>query len=140
MGNNKALDECRVIQLPQIKNRAGNITPISSNLEIPFQIKRVYYLYDIPGGETRGGHAHKRLYQLMVAASGSFDVLLDNGISKRKVMLNRPNTGLIIVPGIWRELSNFSSGSVSLVLASLLYDESDYIREYKQFLKYKNEI
>lgn len=140
MGNNKALDECRVIQLPQIKNRAGNITPISSNLEIPFQIKRVYYLYDIPGGETRGGHAHKRLYQLMVAASGSFDVLLDNGISRRKFMLNRPNTGLIIVPGIWRELSNFSSGSVSLVLASLLYDESDYIREYKQFLKYKNEI
>ncbi len=140
MGNTNPVSKCVVIQLPQIKNPSGNITPISSNMEIPFKIKRVYYLYDVPGGETRGGHAHKELYQLLVAASGSFDVILDDCKETKTITLNRPNYGLLIVPGIWRELVNFSSGSVSLVVVSLLYDEVDYIRNYKDFLKYKNEI
>lgn len=124
---------CNVIELPQIKSRAGSITPISSYKEIPFKIKRVYYLYDVPGGETRGGHAHKKLEQLIIAASGSFDVVIDDGKIKKIVNLNRPNYGLYITPGIWRELINFSSGSVLLVLASLEYTEKDYIRHYEEF-------
>lgn len=129
--------ECSVIELPQISNRAGNITPLTSNEEIPFDIKRVYYLYDVPGGESRGGHAHKDLHQLIVAASGSFDVVLNDGRIKRTISLNRPNYGLYIKPGIWRDLTNFSSGSVLLVLASLPYSESDYIRDYKEFITSK---
>lgn len=131
--------DCSIIELPQITNRAGNITPVSSQREIPFDIKRVYYLYDVPSGESRGGHAHKDLEQLIVAASGSFDVVLDDGKIKKTVNLNRPNYGLFIKPGIWRELTNFSSGSVLLVLASMKYDEEDYIRKYQDFLKYKDE-
>jgi hypothetical protein len=137
MGRDSSVYNCSVIQLPQINNPAGNITAVGSNIEIPFQIKRVYYLYDVPGGETRGGHAHKELYQLIVAASGSFDVVLDDGEIKRTISLNRPNYGLLVIPGIWRELVNFSSGSVLLVLASGIYEESDYFREYHQFLKFK---
>jgi dTDP-4-dehydrorhamnose 3,5-epimerase-like enzyme len=128
---------CNVIELPKIHNRAGNITPVSSCIEIPFDIKRVYYLYDVPGGETRGGHAHKQLQQLIVAASGSFDVVLDDGVIKKTVTLNRPNYGLYVPPGIWRDLNNFSSGAVLLVLASEKYTEEDYIREYESFLTYK---
>lgn len=132
--------DCTLIQLPKIINRAGNISPIHNQKEIPFDIKRIYYLYDIPGGETRGGHAHKELKQLIVAASGSFDVLLDDGINKKIVNLNRPYCGLYIVPGIWRELINFSSGAICLVLASTLFDESDYIRNHQDFIAYKNQF
>jgi len=132
------ISDCSVIQLPKVHNRAGNITAINANLDVPFDINRVYYLYDIPGGESRGGHAHKELYQLLVAASGSFDVLLDDGRTKKRINFNRPYTGLLIVPGIWRELDNFSSGSVCLVLASHKYDESDYIRCYDTFLELKS--
>ncbi len=135
---NTTVYDCSMIKLPQIENTAGNITPIENLKQVPFEIKRVYYLYDIPGGSERGGHAHKELFQLLIAASGSFDVLLDDGINKKIINLTRPYWGLIIVPGIWRELFNFSSGSICLVLASNLYDPDDYIREYNQFLKLKN--
>lgn len=136
-GQKTRVYECSIIELPQLINRSGNITPVVSSSEIPFSIKRVYYLYDVPGGESRGGHAHIELQQLLVAASGSFDVVLDDGKIKRTVSLNRPNFGLHIRPGIWRELTNFSSGSVLLVLASLPYSESDYIRGYSEFVDFK---
>lgn len=136
--NESKVTDCRIIDLPKIHNRAGNITAINELLDIPFKIKRVYYLYDVPGGEERGGHAHKNLHQLIVAASGSFDVVLNDGIEKKTIQLNRPYNGLIIVPGIWRELSNFSSGSICLVLASEIYKVNDYIREYSLFKELKN--
>lgn len=125
--------DCSILKLSKIHNRAGNITILEGMASLPFDIKRVYYLYDIPAGESRGGHAHKALYQLVVAASGSFDILLDDGINKKVVTLNRPDYGLLIVPGIWRELMEFSSGAICLVLASHLYDEDDYIRHYVRF-------
>lgn len=131
------IHDCRVLKLPKIQNPAGNITPINELVEVPFSIRRIYYLYDVPGGEARGGHAHKELYQLIVAASGSFDVQLNDGTETRIVSLNRPYNGLLIIPGIWRELINFSSGSICLVLASLTYDENDYIRDYSSFLSLK---
>ncbi|MDB5248573.1 MAG: WxcM-like protein [Segetibacter sp.] len=129
--------DCSIIQLPKINNRAGNITIVENLNTIPFEIKRVYYLYDIPGGEARGGHGHKELQQLVIAASGSFDIVLDDGNCKKVVYLNRPDYGLYIKPGIWRELVNFSSGSICLVFASLQYGEEDYIRDYSDFLKIK---
>lgn len=129
--------DCPIIQLPRINNPAGNITPLENHRNIPFNIKRVYYLYDIPGGEVRGGHAHKKLQQLIIAASGSFDVLINDGVNKKNINLNRPYIGILIVPGIWRELTNFSSGSICLVLASELYDGKDYIRSYAEFLNLK---
>lgn len=129
--------DCKLIDLGKCHQVKGNITVIENNTNIPFAVKRVYYLYDVPGGETRGGHAHKNLYQLLVAASGSFSVVLYDGKGKRTITLNRPYQGLLIVPGIWRELENFSSGSVCLVLASENYDENDYIREYNKFILYK---
>lgn len=131
---------CPVITLPKIHNRAGNITAVNNEMEIPFPVKRIYYLYDVPGGETRGGHAHYKLQQLIVAVSGSFDVILDDGKVKKTVHLNRPNYGLLVVPGIWRDLVNFSSGAVLLVLASESYDEMDYIRDYNEFLAYTNKL
>ena len=131
--------DCVVLPLNKIHNRAGNITILEGQTNVPFEIKRVYYLYDIPGGEGRGGHAHKELHQLVVAAGGSFDVLLDDGENKKVVTLNRPDYGLLIVPGIWRELMEFSSGAICLVLASHTYDATDYIRKYDDFLKFKNE-
>lgn len=131
--------DCCIIPLNKVHNRAGNITVVEGNSDIPFETKRIYYLYDIPGGENRGGHAHKDLQQLIVATSGSFDVLLDDGRNKKIIRLDRPNYGLYVVPGIWRELFEFSSGSVCLVLASAKYDNADYIREYDEFIKYKNE-
>jgi hypothetical protein len=134
------VDDCKIITLPKIQNPAGNITALNGKKELSFEIKRVYYLYDIPGGEERGGHAHKELYQLLVAASGSFDVILDDGKNKKTIRLNRPYNGIIIVPGIWRELVNFSSGSICLVLASEYYSESDYYREYIVYQKFKLEI
>ena len=135
--NKSSVYECVILPLNKIHNRSGNITIVEGQKNVPFDIKRIYYLYDIPGGEDRGGHAHKELFQLIVAASGSFDVLLDDGINKKIVKLNRPNYGLLVVPGIWRELFEFSSGSVCLVLASHKYDESDYIREYSDFKSFK---
>lgn len=132
--------DCVILPLNKIHNREGNITIVEGQKNIPFDVKRIYYLYDIPGGEARGGHAHKELYQLVVAAGGSFDVLLDDGINKKIVTLNRPDYGLLVVPGIWRELFEFSSGAISLVLASHVYDENDYIREYNNFINYKDEF
>ena len=135
MSKRASVDDCRIIQLPKHVRESGNITVVENNRELPFEVKRVYYLYDVPGGEERGGHSHKQLYSFLVAASGSFDVLFDDGVSTRTVTLNRPSYGLLIVPGIWRVLNNFSSGSVCLVLTSDYYDESDYIREYEDFKK-----
>ena len=128
---------CHVLDLNKIHNRAGNITIVEGEQNVPFSVRRIYYLYDIPGGESRGGHAHRELYQLIVAASGSFEVLLDDGKNKKIIRLNRPNYGLLIVPGIWRELFEFSSGAICMVLASQKYDEEDYIRDYDSFIKIK---
>lgn len=128
---------CGIIQLPKIHNRAGNITALENNISLPFAIKRVYYLYDVPGGEDRGGHAHKELQQIIIAAGGAFDILIDDGINKKVIHLDRPYIGLHIVPGIWRELLNFSSGAICLVIASHGYDEKDYLRDYIQFKQYK---
>jgi len=129
--------DCVILPLNKIHNRAGNITIVEGNKNVPFDVKRIYYLYDIPGGEDRGGHAHKVLRQLIVAASGSFNVLLDDGLNKKVVTLNRPDYGLLVVPGIWRELMEFSSGAICLVLASQTYDEADYIRKYEDFKTFK---
>lgn len=135
--SNSSVYDCVILALSKIHNRAGNITIIEGNINVPFDIRRVYYLYDIPSGAARGGHAHKELYQLIIAASGSFDVLLDDGINKKVVTLNRPDYGLLIVPGIWRELMEFSSGAICLVFASDIYNESDYVREYPAFVEWK---
>jgi len=129
--------DCSVIEMDKHHSDAGNITVIENTKDVPFEVRRTYYLYDVPGGEERGGHAHKELQQLLVAASGSFDVVLNDGNVKRTITLNRPYHGLLIVPGIWRELNNFSSGSVCLVLASRKYEEADYIRNYEEYLRYK---
>lgn len=129
---------CSVIYLPKIKNRSGNITPVNSDIEIPFTIKRVFYLYDIPGGESRGAHAHKQCHQLLIATSGAFEVLLDDTKTKRQVQLNQPHLGLHIPPGIWASEMNFSSGANCLVLTSSLYDAEDYIRDYDEYKKYMN--
>lgn len=126
--------DCSVVDLSKFHSNAGNITVVENDNNIPFEVKRIYYLYDIPGGEDRGGHAHIELEQYIVAASGSFDVVLDDGTNKKKFTLNRPYLALHIVPGLWRQLNNFSSGSVCLVLASHEYDENDYIREYSEYL------
>ena len=130
-----SLNDCRIIELPKITDPRGNLTFIEGDHHVPFDIRRVYYLYDVPGGAERGGHAHKELSQLIVAMSGSFDVLLDDGREKRRFHLNRSYYGLYVCPMIWRELDNFSSGSVCMVLASNRYDEADYYRNYDQFLK-----
>jgi len=129
---------CSIFELPRIKNRAGNITPVHNNIEIPFAVKRVFYLYDIPGGESRGAHAHKECHQFLIAASGSFEVSLDDSKTKRIVQLNRPYIGLHIPPGIWASEINFSSGSICLVLASHVFDETDYLRNYTHYLQYVN--
>ena len=134
MDNKQTVYDCSLITLPKIKNRAGNITPIQNSIEIPFDVKRVFYLYDVPGGESRGAHAHKQCHQFLVAASGSFDVLLNDGKNQRLVQLNRPDVGLHIPPMIWASEINFSSGAICLVLASQIYNEQDYIRDYNDFL------
>lgn len=130
-----SLADCKIFELPKISDPRGNLTFIEGQRHIPFDIKRVYYLYDVPGGAERGGHAHKELHQLIIAMSGSFDVILDDGCAKKRFHLNRSYQGLYICPMIWRELDNFSSGSVCMVLASSLYEESDYYRDYADFIK-----
>jgi dTDP-4-dehydrorhamnose 3,5-epimerase-like enzyme len=128
------IEFCKTIDLPKIHDPRGNLTFIEGHRHIPFDIQRVYYLYDVPGGAERGGHAHKGLHQLIVAMSGSFDVILDDGRKKQRIHLNRSYNGLYICPMIWRELDNFSSGSVCMVLASNHYDEADYYRDYSEYL------
>jgi hypothetical protein len=134
---NNTVFDCSVIDLSKVHNEAGNITVVENGINVPFEVKRIYYLYDVPGGKARGGHAHYELEQYIIAASGSFDVILNDGKNRKTVTLNRPNLALHIVPGLWRELDNFSSGSISLVLASHKYMESDYIRDYNEFLEFK---
>ena len=134
---NNTVFDCSVIDMSKVHTDAGNITVVENGNNIPFDVKRVYYLYDVPSGEERGGHAHYELEQYIIAASGSFDVILDDGVNNRNIFLNRPNLALHIVPGLWRALDNFSSGSISLVLASHEYDEKDYIRDYNTFLENK---
>lgn len=129
------IKNCKIIEFPKIAEPRGNLTFIEGNRHIPFDIQRVYYLYDVPGGAERGGHAHKGLHQLIIAMSGSFDVLLDDGYERKRFHLNRSYYGLYVCPMIWRELDNFSSGSVCLVLASNLYDEADYYRDYEVYRK-----
>lgn len=127
----------RIITIPKIEDRRGNLSVIENDT-VPFDIKRVYYLYDVPSGAERGGHAHKNLQQFLVALSGSFDVVLNDGNEERIITLNKPYEGLLINSGIWRELQNFSSGSVCLVVASEVYIEDDYIRDFEEFIKYKS--
>lgn len=129
----KILENCRVIELPRIEDPRGNLTFIESSAHVPFDIRRVYYLYDVPGGAERGGHAHEKLEQFIIAMSGSFDVVLDDGSGHRRVHLNRSYYGLYMCPMIWRELDNFSSGSVCMVLASRPYEEDDYYRNYAEY-------
>ena len=129
------IETCRMVSLPKISDPRGNLTFVESGNQIPFDIQRVYYLYDVPGGAERGGHAHKGLHQLIIAMSGSFDVVLDDGKNKKRVHLSRSYSGLYVCPMIWRELDNFSSGSVCMVLASNKYDEQDYYRDYLEFMK-----
>jgi hypothetical protein len=127
------IDSCKIVKLPIISDPRGNLTFIEGDVHLPFPIRRVYYLYDVPGGAQRGGHAHKDLQQLIVAISGSFDVIIDDGKKQKRVSLNRSYLGLHIGSMIWREMDNFSSGAVALVLASQKYEESDYIRDYEAF-------
>ena len=136
---NNTVFDCSIIDVSKIHNESGNITVVENGENIPFDIKRIYYLYDVPSGEARGGHAHYELEQYIIAASGSFDIILDDGINTRKISLNRPNIALHLVPGIWRKLENFSSGSITMVLASAHYTENDYIRNYVDYKNYKNE-
>ena len=135
---NSDIHSCYIIELTRINNPAGNITVIQNGDFLPFNIRRAYYLYDVPGGSERGGHAHRSLQQLIISASGAFDVIIDDGRNKKILQLNRPNFGLIVVPGIWREIVNFSSGAICLVLASEKYDADDYIRDYDKFREWKS--
>ena len=134
-----SVDDCKIIQLSKHHRPQGNLTVVENGKDVPFDVKRVYYLYDVPGGATRGGHAHRELSQLLVAVSGCFSVMLDDGHNQRVFQLNRSNVGIYIAPGIWRVLDDFSSGSVCLVLASERYDASDYINDYDEIVSYKSE-
>ena len=134
---NNTVFECSVIEMSKVHATTGNITVLENSVNVPFDVKRIYYLYDVPSGEERGGHAHYELEQYIVAASGSFDVILDDGVNRRRISLNRPNLALHIVPGLWRSLDNFSSGSICMVLASHVYNEADYLRNYVKYLKIK---
>jgi hypothetical protein len=129
--------DCTLVTFDKNHEVKGNLTAVNNREQIPFDVKRIYYLYDVPSGLSRGGHAHKDLQQLVVALSGSFDITLDDGKAKRKFQLSRPNMGLLIPSGLWRELNNFSSGLICLVMASKLYEESDYIRDYSEYIEYK---
>lgn len=138
--NMYSVDDCVIVDLPKINNEAGNITVLENNKNIPFEINRVYYLYDVPMGSERGGHGHYDLQQYVIAVSGSFTFVLDDGQNKREVFLNNPTKALHIKTGIWREMKDFSSGSVCLVLASHCYDEADYMRDYESFLNYRKNV
>lgn len=131
------INDLKIIEIPKIEDHRGNISVVERDI-LPYKIKRVYYLYDVPSSASRGGHAHKNLFQFLIALSGSFDVILNDGDNETKITLNKPNKGLLIPKGIWRELENFSSGSVCLVLASSEYDEDDYIRNFTEFKNYKS--
>lgn len=134
------VEDCHIIELDRHHSqRKGDISVVEGYREIPFDINRIYYLYDVPGGENRGGHAHKNLYQLIVAVSGCFTVVLDDVVQKKTFVLNRPYKGLLVKPGIWRTVEDFSSGSVCMVLASDYYDENDYIRNYNDYIKYRQD-
>jgi len=130
--------DCSIIEIPKIRNRSGNISVIEGLKNLPFEPSRVFYLFDIPAGEGRGGHSHKECHQFVVSASGSFEVLLDDGVNKKTIALNRPFCGLHIPPGIWAQELNFSSGAICLVLASKKYNSEDYIRDYVEFIKWKS--
>lgn len=132
--------DCSIIEFNKHhSDRKGNLTVVQNGETIPFDVKRVYYIYDVPGGAGRGSHAHRELSQLIVAASGSFTVTLDDGVCKRAFFLNRPYQGLYVKPGMWRELTDFSSGAVCMVLASDIYNKEDYIRDYQEFIKFRND-
>ncbi len=131
------IDDCQVVELNRIADRRGNLSVIEAGIDVPFDIQRVYYLYDVPGGESRGGHAHRDLQQLIIAMSGAFDVVIDDGVRRRSVTLNRSYFGLLLPQLVWRELENFSSGSVCTVLASAHYDEGDYFRDYDEFVRFR---
>ncbi len=135
MKNTIGLAKCKIVELPKILDTRGNLTFIEENHHIPFEIKRVYYTYDVPGGEARGGHAHKSQEEFIIAGSGSFDVILDDGFNKKRYHMNRPYYGLYVPNMVWRELDNFSSGSMCLVLASDFFDEKDYMRQYEMFME-----
>ena len=134
-----SLEDCTLLELPRIERPQGNLTPVESERDVPFPLQRVYYFYDIPGGEARGGHAHRQLQQVIVAVMGSFEVVLDDGRSRRSFRLDRGYRGLYVPPGIWRELEGFSSGGIGVVLASHPFDEDDYIRDYERFRIEKQE-
>ena len=136
-----SVNDCSVLDLNKHhSDRKGNLTVVQNGITVPFDIKRVYYLYDVPGGESRGSHAHRELSQLIVAASGSFRVVLDDGSAKRTFVLNRPYQGLLVKPGIWRDLDDFSSGAVCMVLASEVYQPEDYIRDYDEFISFRQQL
>lgn len=138
---NYSVHDCSVIELSKHhSDRKGNLSVVQNGSDVPFDVKRVYYLYDVPGGESRGSHAHKQLSQLIIAASGSFRVTLDDGVTRKSFVLNRPYQGLCVRPGIWRDLDDFSSGAVCMVLASEVYQEDDYIRDYEEFLKFRKAL
>lgn len=130
------VSDCRVVDLPKIYNEQGSITALENSKDIPFAVERIYYLYDVPSSSERGGHAHYDLEQYVIAACGSFTFILDDGVSKKEIFLNNPSKALYIKKGIWREIKDFSSGAICLVLASHTYDENDYIRDYEEYLKY----
>ena len=132
-----SINDCRIITLSRHHHANGNLTVVSNGVELPFDLERTFYIYDVPGGAERGGHSHLTCHQFIVAISGSFDVVIDDGTDQYIYTLNRPHQGLLIVPGIWNRLQNFSSGSVCLVLNSHHFDESDYVREYERFLQLK---
>ena len=129
-----SLDNCKILELPKIQDNRGNLTFIEAGRHVPFDFKRAYFLYDVPGGSTRGGHAHKELHQIVIAMSGSFDIELSDGVNKKRFHLNRSYFGLYIPPMVWREMDNFSSGSVALVLASDFYSEEDYFRDFPEYV------
>lgn len=133
------IDDCRIIDLRKMQDPRGNLTPIESLIDVPFEIKRIFYLYDVPGGESRGAHAHKVDNQFLIAANGAFEVFVDDGVNHKVVTLNRPYFGLLVPPGIWAAEQEFSSGSVCLVLTDAKYDAADYIRDYEEFLEYKKQ-
>lgn len=137
MSKKATIDDCRIIDLRKMHDPRGNLTPIEENKDVPFEIKRIFYLYDVPGGESRGAHAHYKDNQFLIAASGAFEVFVDDGVNQKVFTLNRPYYGLLVPPGIWSAEQEFSSGSVCLVLTDNAFDATDYIRDYDEFLKYK---